>query len=150
MINCTRLIRSLVEKFQRLRIASLSLPGRMQISVQEHEKIIEAFRNKDAILAEKLVTQECRVWRQRPDAERRRKPAAEARRENGSDAPRPLRNFRSHAADITIRSLRRLRQINQLLINLSDLCHTVDVFISALRSEVKSDRAEPIAEDSQG
>ena len=49
------LIMNLVGKFQRLRIASLSLPGRMHISVQEHEKIIEAFRNKDADLAEKLV-----------------------------------------------------------------------------------------------
>jgi DNA-binding GntR family transcriptional regulator len=49
------LITSLVTRFQRLRIASLSLPGRMRISVQEHEKIIEAFRNKDAALAETLV-----------------------------------------------------------------------------------------------
>jgi len=49
------LIMNLVGKFQRLRIASLSLPGRMHISVAEHEKIIEAFRNKDADLAEKLV-----------------------------------------------------------------------------------------------
>lgn len=49
------LITSLVGKFQRLRIASLSLPGRMKVSVQEHEKIIEAFRKKDADLAEKLV-----------------------------------------------------------------------------------------------
>jgi DNA-binding GntR family transcriptional regulator len=49
------LIMSLVGKFQRLRIASLSLPGRMKVSVQEHEKIIEAFRKRDADLAEKLV-----------------------------------------------------------------------------------------------
>ena len=34
---------------------SLSLPGRMEISVQEHEKIIDAFRRKDAELAETLV-----------------------------------------------------------------------------------------------
>ena len=49
------LIAGLVTKFQRLRFASLSLPGRMEISVQEHEKIIDAFRNKDANLAETLV-----------------------------------------------------------------------------------------------
>lgn len=51
------LIAGLVTKFQRLRFTSLSLPGRMVISVQEHEKIIEAFRKKDADLAEKLVRQ---------------------------------------------------------------------------------------------
>ena len=49
------MINSLVSKFQRLRLASLSLPGRMKISVQEHEKIIEAFRKKDPAMAEKLV-----------------------------------------------------------------------------------------------
>ena len=49
------LIAGLVTKFQRLRFASLSLPGRMDISVQEHEKIIDAFRKKDADLAETLV-----------------------------------------------------------------------------------------------
>jgi DNA-binding GntR family transcriptional regulator len=49
------LISGLVTKFQRLRFTSLSLPGRMAISVQEHEKIIDAFRNKDADLAETLV-----------------------------------------------------------------------------------------------
>lgn len=51
------LIAGLVTKFQRLRFTSLSLPGRMEISVQEHEKIIEAFRKKDADLAERLVRQ---------------------------------------------------------------------------------------------
>ena len=49
------LITNLVGRFQRLRIASLSLPGRMRISVQEHDKIIEAFRAKNPDLAEKLV-----------------------------------------------------------------------------------------------
>lgn len=49
------MINSLVKKFQRLRVASLSKPGRMHVSVDEHDKIIEAFRNKDAALAEKLV-----------------------------------------------------------------------------------------------
>ncbi len=49
------LIGGLVTKFQRLRFTSLSLPGRMEVSVQEHEKIIDAFRKKDANLAETLV-----------------------------------------------------------------------------------------------
>ncbi|SNB47676.1 GntR family transcriptional regulator [Geobacter sp. DSM 9736] len=49
------LITNLVGKFQRLRIASLSLPGRMKVSVEEHEKIIDAFRKRNAALSEKLV-----------------------------------------------------------------------------------------------
>jgi DNA-binding GntR family transcriptional regulator len=49
------LIAGLVTKFQRLRFTSLSLPGRMAVSVQEHEKIIDAFRKKDPDLAEALV-----------------------------------------------------------------------------------------------
>jgi len=46
---------SLVERFQRLRFTSLSLPGRMALSVQEHKKIIEAFRARDGEKAEQLV-----------------------------------------------------------------------------------------------
>lgn len=49
------LIQQLLMKFNRLRMASLSLPGRMEISVQEHRKIIEAFRRQDGDLADKLV-----------------------------------------------------------------------------------------------
>jgi len=49
------LITSVVTRFQRLRFTSLSLPGRMKIVVHEHEKIIEAFRRKDAEAAEMLV-----------------------------------------------------------------------------------------------
>ncbi|MDD2897769.1 MAG: GntR family transcriptional regulator [Desulfuromonadaceae bacterium] len=49
------LIAGLVTKFQRLRFTSLNLPGRMLVSVQEHEKIIDAFRKRDADLAEALV-----------------------------------------------------------------------------------------------
>ena len=45
----------LVAKFQRIRFTSLSLPGRMATSVQEHNKIIDAFRKKDADLAATLV-----------------------------------------------------------------------------------------------
>ena len=51
----TEMITNLVGRFQRLRIASLSLPGRMEFSVREHQKIIDAFRNKDADQAENLV-----------------------------------------------------------------------------------------------
>ncbi len=51
----TEMITGLVGRFQRLRIASLSVPGRMEFSVGEHQKIIEAFKNKDADLAEGLV-----------------------------------------------------------------------------------------------
>jgi len=50
------LITSLVTRFQRLRLMSLSMPNRMKVSVQEHDKIIEAFRKKDASAAEKLVS----------------------------------------------------------------------------------------------
>jgi DNA-binding GntR family transcriptional regulator len=51
----TELIATLLGRFQRLRIASLSLPGRMELSVIEHQKIIDAFRDGNAELAEKLV-----------------------------------------------------------------------------------------------
>ena len=51
----TELIQSLVSRFKRLRVASLSVPGRMEISVQEHEKIIDAFRKRNGELAERLV-----------------------------------------------------------------------------------------------
>jgi len=49
------LITSVVARFQRLRFTSLSLPGRMKIVIQEHGKIIEAFRRRDAETAEMLV-----------------------------------------------------------------------------------------------
>jgi DNA-binding GntR family transcriptional regulator len=49
------LITQLMMKFNRLRMASLSLPGRMEISVQEHRKIIEAFREHDGEKADSLV-----------------------------------------------------------------------------------------------
>lgn len=49
------MITSLVNRFQRLRLMSLSMPGRMAISVHEHEKIIEAFRRRDVESAELLV-----------------------------------------------------------------------------------------------
>lgn len=49
------LITSVVTRFQRLRFMSLNLPGRMEIVIQEHAKIIEAFRRRDAKAAEMLV-----------------------------------------------------------------------------------------------
>ncbi len=49
------LISTLAKKFQRLRIAALGYPGRMERSVAEHEKIIDAFRSRSVDLSEKLV-----------------------------------------------------------------------------------------------
>lgn len=49
------MISGLVSKFQRLRYESLSKPGRMKVSVQEHSKIIDAFKARNADLAEQLV-----------------------------------------------------------------------------------------------
>lgn len=49
------LITQLMMKFNRPRLASLLLPGRMEISVQEHRKIIEAFKHKDGEKADNLV-----------------------------------------------------------------------------------------------
>jgi DNA-binding GntR family transcriptional regulator len=49
------LINQLVLKFNRLRLASLAQPGRMIISVQEHRKIIDAFRRHDGEMADNLV-----------------------------------------------------------------------------------------------
>jgi DNA-binding GntR family transcriptional regulator len=49
------LINHLLMKFNRLRLASLSQPGRMEISVQEHKKIIDAFKAHDGEKADNLV-----------------------------------------------------------------------------------------------
>jgi DNA-binding GntR family transcriptional regulator len=49
------LITQLGLKFIRLRMASLSIPGRMNISVTEHDRLIEAFKNQDGDQAENLV-----------------------------------------------------------------------------------------------
>ena len=55
------LIHQLGMKFNRLRMASLSVEGRMEISVAEHEKLLEAFRRKDGDMAEKLVKQTAEI-----------------------------------------------------------------------------------------
>ncbi len=49
------MIQQLGMKFNRLRIASLSVPGRMDFSVDEHDKLLEAFRQRDGRAAEELV-----------------------------------------------------------------------------------------------
>ncbi len=49
------MINLLVTRFQRLRLMSISRPGRMAVSVEEHEKIIAAFRARDCEAAELLV-----------------------------------------------------------------------------------------------
>ena len=49
------LIKHLGLKFSRLRMASLSVDGRMAISVAEHEKLLKAFRQHDGKAAEALV-----------------------------------------------------------------------------------------------
>lgn len=49
------MINQLVMKFKRLRLASLSQPGRMEISVEEHRNMIQAFKNHDGDKADSLV-----------------------------------------------------------------------------------------------
>ena len=49
------LIGQMMMRFNRLRMASLSLPGRMKISVEEHKKIIEAFKEHNGDKADNLV-----------------------------------------------------------------------------------------------
>jgi len=49
------IITQLMMKFNRLRMASLALPGRMELSVQEHHKIIAAFKSHDGKKADNLV-----------------------------------------------------------------------------------------------
>ncbi len=44
-----------MEQFERFRITALSLPGRMQNSVRQHNEIIEAIENRDKVLAATLV-----------------------------------------------------------------------------------------------
>lgn len=49
------LIHTLVQQFERFRRTSLSLPGRMQSSVNQHADIVEAFKKRDVDLVERLV-----------------------------------------------------------------------------------------------
>lgn len=50
-----KLLHNLVQQFERFRMASISLPGRMMESIRQHEDIVNAFRKKDAVLVERLV-----------------------------------------------------------------------------------------------
>ena len=50
-----QILHQMVEQFERLRIAALSLPERMARSIKQHEEIIAAFSAKDVELIEKLV-----------------------------------------------------------------------------------------------
>ncbi len=50
-----QMLRSLVQQFERYRLASLVQPGRMRKSVEDHTRIIEAFRARDPERAEALV-----------------------------------------------------------------------------------------------
>ncbi|MFQ5465159.1 MAG: GntR family transcriptional regulator [Thermodesulfobacteriota bacterium] len=49
------LVHQLVQQFERFRITSMSLPGRMKESVGQHEEIIRAFRDGDEERVETLV-----------------------------------------------------------------------------------------------
>lgn len=49
------LIGQLGLKFSRMRMAALTVPGRMEISVQEHKKIIAAFRERNGEKADSMV-----------------------------------------------------------------------------------------------
>lgn len=60
-IKLYELIHQLGMKFNRLRMASLSVKGRMEISVEEHEKLLDAFRRKDGDAAENLVKKTAQI-----------------------------------------------------------------------------------------
>jgi len=49
------LVHNLVQQFERFRVTALSLPGRMNESVGQHDDIIKAFKDSDAALVETLV-----------------------------------------------------------------------------------------------
>jgi len=48
------IVQNMVMQFQRFRLI-LATPGRIEGSIRQHEEIIEAFRRRDADLAEELV-----------------------------------------------------------------------------------------------
>ncbi len=60
-VKLYELIHQLGMKFNRLRMASLSVTGRMEISVDEHEKLLDAFRRKDGNAAENLVKKTAQI-----------------------------------------------------------------------------------------
>jgi len=48
------IVQNMVMQFQRFRLI-LAMPGRIEGSIRQHQEIIEAFRKRDASLAEELV-----------------------------------------------------------------------------------------------
>ena len=55
------MINQLVMKFKRLRLASLAQPGRMEISVEEHRNMIQAFKKHDGERADSLVRHAAKI-----------------------------------------------------------------------------------------
>ena len=49
------MVHQIVEQFERFRVTALSLKGRMDVSIKQHEEIIDAFKKGDSELVEKLV-----------------------------------------------------------------------------------------------
>ncbi len=49
------LAHQIAQQFERFRIMALSMPGRMKISIKQHEDIIKAFTERKADIVEKLV-----------------------------------------------------------------------------------------------
>jgi DNA-binding GntR family transcriptional regulator len=50
-----QLVHSLRNQIRRYRMASLSLPGRLEEALVEHQKIVDAFKLRNSALTEKLV-----------------------------------------------------------------------------------------------
>ena len=46
--------KNLSEKISRYRVKSLSIPGRLRYSLEEHQEILEALKRKDVEQVEKL------------------------------------------------------------------------------------------------
>ncbi|MFZ3073340.1 MAG: GntR family transcriptional regulator [Thermodesulfobacteriota bacterium] len=74
------LAHNIVQQFERLRIAALSMPGRLRTSVRQHDDIIEAFALKDAPRVETLVRENAEL-----SAEILVKELSAESRENGSN-----------------------------------------------------------------
>ncbi len=51
----SEMINQLVMKFKRLRLASLSQPGRMEVSIEDHSDMIQAFKDHDGNRADSLI-----------------------------------------------------------------------------------------------
>ena len=51
----SEMINQLVMRFKRLRLASLSQPGRMEVSIEDHSDMIQAFKDHDGERADSLI-----------------------------------------------------------------------------------------------